>query len=402
MNRRDWLKSALAASVALPPADLLKQDPELYWKRLRAEQFLLPEWRIFLNNGSLGATPKPVVAAVEEHLNKGAGFVTDEYPRWGYETLDAHRAEMAEFLGCKKNNLAFMHNATEAMSTIAAGIDLKAGDEVLITDQEHPSGRGPWYQRAARQGVTIREVKLPVPPKNQAELADVIISAIKPGTKVLSFSGILTTTGYILPVKQICEAARAKGVITVVDGAHMVGQVPVNLHEFGCDLFASSPHKWLFAPAGSGLLYLNDEWVDTLWATTVTGNWDQKSLKAARFMMVGTNNRAVLEGTMEGLRFHKKLGSEAIFHRIHTLAKQVRQHALNTSKVELLTPDDDRLYSALVTVGFRGKDPKALFQLCRQRKIWTMQSERLRISTHIHTRPSDVEAFFAALAETNL
>ncbi len=402
MNRRDWLRSAFVSSVALPPADLLKQDPELYWKRIRSEQFLLPEWRIFLNNGSLGATPKPVVTAMEEHLTRGAGYVTDEYPRWGYETLEAHRSEMGEFLGCKKENLAFMHNATEAMSTIAAGLDLKRGDEVLITDQEHPSGRGPWYQRAARDGISVREVKLPIPPRNQAELADAVVSAIQTSTKVLSFSGILTTTGYIMPVKQICDAARAKGVITVVDGAHMVGQVPVNLQELGCDLFAGSPHKWLFAPAGSGLLYLNDEWVDRLWATTVTGNWDQKQLKAARFMMVGTNNRAVLEGMMEGLRFHKRLGPEAIFGRIHQLAKRVRTRALEATGISLLTPDDDRLYSALVTIDFQGKDPKPLFQLCRQRKIWVMQSARLRISSHIHTRPSDIDAFFATLGYVKL
>jgi selenocysteine lyase/cysteine desulfurase len=105
---------------------------------------------------------------------------------------------------------------------------------------------------------------------------------------------------------------------------------------------------------------------------------------------------------MEGLRFHQGLGSEAIFSRIHHLAKTVRAHALQSPQVELLTPDDDQLYSALVTVTFRGKDPKPLFQACRQKRIWVMQSDHLRISTHIHTRPSDIEAFFDVLSKTKL
>lgn len=258
MKRRDLLSAAaligtagipkkLAAAVPLPPSSLFDESPEKYWLRLRKEQFLLSDARVFLNNGSLGVTPRPVLQAVVDYMTQGAGLVSDEYPRWGYETLDEHRTEMAGFLGCQKDELAFLHNATEAMSTLAGGLDLKAGDEVVITDQEHPSGRGPWYQKQARHGIAVREVKIPLPPKSPEQLADVVVSAIGPRTRVLSFSGILTTTGTIMPVRQICEAARAKGVLTVVDGAHVNGQIPVKLSELGCDYYAGSPHKWLFA-----------------------------------------------------------------------------------------------------------------------------------------------------------
>src|SRR6185312_5224057 len=138
-----------------------------------------------------------------------------EYPRWGYETLDEYRSEMADFLGCGKDELAFTHNATEAMSMIAAGLDLKEGDEVLTTDQEHPSGRSGWLMRQARYGITVRPVEIPLPPRNPGQLADLLISAIGPRTRVLSFSGITTNTGLIFPMRDICAAARAKGVITV-------------------------------------------------------------------------------------------------------------------------------------------------------------------------------------------
>ncbi|MEJ7604755.1 MAG: aminotransferase class V-fold PLP-dependent enzyme [Bryobacteraceae bacterium] len=229
------------------------QDVELYWKRIRSEQFLLPEWRVFLNNGSLGVAPRPVLAASAAYETAGAARTSDEYPRWGYETLDPHRTEMARFLGCNKDELAFTHNCTESMSIIANGLDLRAGDEVLMTDQEHPSGRGPWYMKQARYGIQVREVALPSPPKSSAQIAELIIGAIGPKTRVISFSGILTTTGLIMPVREICDAARAKGIISVVDGAHLTGQVSMPISEMHCDFFAGSPHKWLFAPPASAL-----------------------------------------------------------------------------------------------------------------------------------------------------
>jgi selenocysteine lyase/cysteine desulfurase len=252
-------RSALAATP-LPEESLFAKDQDKWWKRVREEQLLLPGWRAFLNNGSLGVAPKPVIAAVTDFLNRSAALTisptTDDYPRWGYETLDAHRDQLAAFYGCQKDELAITHNATAAMCIVANGLDLRAGDEVILTDQEHPSGRGCWQMKQARYGVVVREVKLPLPPKSSEELADILISAIGRRTKVISFSGITSPTGLILPIRQICDAARAKGVLTLVDGAHMHGQIPFKISELHCDFMAGSPHKWAFAPAGCGLLYL--------------------------------------------------------------------------------------------------------------------------------------------------
>lgn len=409
MHRREALSHAASlfgvlatrqalAQTSLPDTALSTKDPEAYWKQIRDQQFLLPEWRVFLNNGSLGVAPKRVVQAVADYLTNGAALQVDGYPRWGYETLDEHRTKLAAYSGCSKDELALVHNATEAMSTIAAGLDLKAGDEVLTTDQEHPSGRAGWAVRQARHGVAIREVKLPLPPKNAGQLADLLISSIGPRTRVLSFSGITTTTGLIMPVHEICTAARAKGVLTVVDGAHMHGQIPFRLGDMQCDFFAGSPHKWLFAPPGCGLLYIREENLDRLWPTNVTGGWDDKKAKAARFMKVGTNNRAVFEGMMAGLQFHQDVGPERIYARTHQLARQVYDRARALPYLELVTPEDDTLYGALVT--FRVKrNWDQLWKKCQERKIWIMGNPQLRISTHIHTRPQDLDTFFETLRE---
>lgn len=407
MNRRALIASTLFGVAAapstsarpLPPQSLLAQDADKYWRLIREQQFFLPDWRVFLNNGSLGVAPRPVVDAIHEFEKAGDGRITDDYPRWGYETLDAERTELSAFLGCTKDSLAITHCATESMSMIAAGLDLKAGDEILMTNEEHPSGIAPWQRRAQRDGVTIREVNIPHPPKSSAQLADILISAIGSRTRVLSFSGILTNTGVIMPMRQICHAARAKGVITVIDGAHVNGQIPCRLDELGCDYFAGSPHKWMFAPAGSGILYIREENLDRLWPTIVTGGWDNKADKAARFMKIGTNNRSIVTGLIAGLRFLKALGPENVYSRIHTLARRTYSLAASRPYLELISSPDPSLYGCLVTVAFRGTRPDELWRRARDRKIWLYGGNRLRLSHHVHTRSEDIDAFFALADE---
>lgn len=381
---------------ALPVSDLLRENPGEYWARIRKEQFLIPNDRAFLNNGSLGVTPKPVLNAMTSYLERAAALEMEDTPRWGYETLDAEREEMAEFLGCKRDELAFTHNCTEAMGIIANGLDLRQGDEVLITNQEHAGGTMCWRLKEKRVGVQVRVVEIPVAPREPSEITDRLISAIGPRTRVISFSGLTTTTGLILPVKQICHAAREKSVLSVVDGAHMNGQIPVNLRDLGCDYFAGSPHKWMFAPAGCGFLFGRDNRLDELWPCIVSAGWDDKDrLKGARFQMVGTNNRAIFEGMVAGLRFLQQLGPENVYNRLQQLGRLARQMAQERDYIEVITPDDPRLYQALVKVRFKSENVQAVLDALKQNKVVFLGGREIRLSAHIHTRPSDLEKFFA-------
>jgi selenocysteine lyase/cysteine desulfurase len=389
-----WQKVLGSTPAALPDDALFARDPETYWKRMREEQFFLPEWRSFLNNGSLGVIPRPVYRAVAQYLETGAALeLSYPYPRWGYETLDEEREELSKYLGCKKDELALMHNATEAITTVASGLDLKAGDEVLMTNLEHVSGKAGWEQKRARYGITIREVPIPLPPKDPAQLADLMISSIGPKTRVISFGGILSSTGTVMPIREICDAARAKGVMTLVDGAHMHGQMALKLSDLHCDFFAGSPHKWMFAPAGSGFLYIREENLERLWPLNVTGGWDDKSLKAARFMRQGTNNRAIFEGMIAGLRFAQAVGPDRIYARIHHLARHTYERAAKLPYIELLTSGDDRMYAGLVALRFK-KDSGAVWQETAKRKIFVSGGQQVRLSSHIHTRPSDIDQLF--------
>jgi selenocysteine lyase/cysteine desulfurase len=241
-------------------------------------------------------------------------------------------------------------------------------------------------------------VTIPLPPKDPGQLADLMISAIGPKTRVLSFSGITSPTGLIMPIREICDAARAKGVMTLVDGAHMHGQMALKISDLHCDFFAGSPHKWMFAPAGSGFLYIREENLDRLWPLNVTGGWDDKSLKAARFMKQGTNNRAIFEGMIAGLRFAQAVGPERIYARTHQLARRTYERAAKLPYIQTRTPNDDRMFAALVGISFT-KDAGAVWQETAKRKIFVSGGQRVRLSSHIHTRPSDIDQLFDIIEE---
>src|SRR5206468_4065388 len=163
--------------------------------------------------------------------------------------------------------LALLRNATEANSYIANGIDMKAGDEVLMTDQEHPGGEHPWNLRAKRYGVVVKKVTLPKPVQNAAQVLNLFNDAITPRTRVMFFSHITPATGVVLPAKELCALARSKGILSAVDGAHVIGMMRLNVHALGCDMYSSSQHKWLLAPKGSGFLSVRDDVTASLWTT---------------------------------------------------------------------------------------------------------------------------------------
>src|SRR5207253_3394569 len=193
-----------------PPLSLLNTDPERFWADLR-RQWLLAGDRINLNCGSLGCTPLPVLRAMIDHLLAVEAFRDPGYPWSGYEEnalLRKLRDTLAGFLHCKRDELALVRNATEGNNVICNGLDLKPGDEVVLTDQEHAGGRCCWEQKAARFGIKLQFVALPRPPASTDEIVERFRRAFTARTRVCAFSHITTVTGLILPVKEICTLAR--------------------------------------------------------------------------------------------------------------------------------------------------------------------------------------------------
>jgi len=237
---------------ALPDGAIYSRDPDAYWAELR-KQFLIPSDEVYLNNGTVGSSPAFVLRAIFDgytQTEKMDQQDPEDYPIWGYAAWNQFRDPLAEFVGCTRDEIALLRNATEANSYVANGIDMKAGDEVLMTDQEHPGGLQPWRLRAKRYGVVVKTVTLPKPVKNASEVLNLFNDAVTERTRVIFFSHITTVTGVVLPAKELCALARSKNILSAVDGAHVTGMMGLNIHDIGCDFYSSSPHKWLQAPKG--------------------------------------------------------------------------------------------------------------------------------------------------------
>lgn len=426
LHRREFLERAAAAAAVLgmpfkqaerlvtidrpplPAPELLDTDAERYWAELR-RQWLLAADHINLNCGSVGCTPLPVLRAMIEHVLSAEEFREPAYPWFGYEEnarLHELRDSLAAFLHVNRDELALVRNATEANNVVVNGLDLERGDEVLLSDQEHPGGHCPWDQRAARHGIKINYAAIPKPPSTSADIVDRFERALTPRTRMVFFSHIPTVTGVILPAKDICAMARRHGVLTHVDGAHAVGQIPLDLHDMGCDFYGSSPHKWLMAPKGTGLLYIRDENLNKLWVNIATANWDNNDMKAYRFSWFGTSNLSVMVGLKAALDFFQQLGPEKIYARQHQLATQVRDHVAKYPQLKIVNAAADPFYGGMVSfeplppvaAGATAGGLKPIADACAARNIRIAGgAERIRISTNIFTQPTELNAFYDAL-----
>ncbi len=399
-----WAKRVVADEAPFPPKGLLDTDPDRYWADLR-RQWLLATDRINLNCGSVGCTPMPVLRSMIDHLLSAEAFREPGYPWFGYEEtprLRELRDGLAAFLGCKRDELALTRNATEGNNVVCHGLDFEPGDEVLLTDQEHPGGQCCWQQRSKRHGLKLNYVKLPRPPQSVDEIVDRFAKALTPRTRIVVFSHITSPTGLLLPAKEVCELARKRGVLTHIDGAHAIGQIPLNVHELGCDFYAASPHKWLMSPKGTGVLYVREELLERLWAHTVSGDWRNYKLKAYRFSNLGTSNLSVMAGLKAALDFFHAIGPEAIYARIHQLARRVRDHVAGIARLKLANASAEPFYAGLVSFeplgeqGDQGEraDLKKVVEECSRRKIRILGGpERIRVATHIFTQPEEVRTF---------
>jgi len=391
------------ASRGLPPRDLYDRDEEAYWSQVR-ELFLIPPDEVYLNNGTCGSSPQPVLQAVldgYQYAEKLAQDDPEDYPLWGYGPFNEFRDPLAAFVGAQRDQIALVRNCTEANSYIANGLELKAGDGVLMSDQEHPSGEGPWNLRAKRYGVVVQKFELPRPPQNAAEILNRINDAITPRTRVIFVSHITTVTGVVLPAKEICALARDKGIISAIDGAHVTGMMKLNLRELGCDLYSSSPHKWLQAPKGSGFLYVHERILDRMWSTVTTEGWDEPQLKAQRFQQFGSSNLPILWGLRAALQLANDIGMERIEKRHRRMADYIHQRMIERG-AESWTSPDPALRCAIATVNVPPiKRMELESWLWKRHKIRIRGGEpsKLRLSTPYYLLRRDIDRFLEKFDE---
>ena len=382
-------------------AALYNQNEDAYWAALR-EQFVIPRDEVYLNNGTVGSSPLPVLKAVFDaflETEKMAQADPEEYPIWGYDPYVKHRDALAQFVGATRDQIALTRNATESNSYIANGLELKSGDEILMSDQEHPGGEQPWNLRAKRYGVVVKKFEIPRPPKNGAEILNRINDAITPRTRVIFVSHITTVTGVVLPAKEIAALARSKGIISAFDGAHVTGMMRLNLNDLGCDLYTSSPHKWLQAPKGTGYLYLRDEAImSKIWNTIATHGWDEPQLKAERFQHIGSSNVPLIAGLVAAIDLANNIGMERIERRHRQLADYLHAEMVKRG-AESWTSPDPALRCAIATVNVAPvKMPDLEYALWKQHKIRIRGGapNKIRLSTPYYLQKADIQRFLDA------
>ena len=365
-----------------------------------ASDFLLDRGLTYLQTGSLGPSPRPVIDAT-----MAAWRELERNPvLYGYgaheQALETVRAKAAAFIGCTTDELVLTNCTTEGMNWVAEGLTLAAGDHVLTTDQEHPGGRACWDWAVRRKGVVLDVVPVSPDDHDPAAIVARFASAITARTKVLSFSHLLSSTGLRMPVAALSALARERGCIAVVDGAQAVGAIDVNVKALGCHVYATSGHKWLLAPKGTGLLYLS--------ADLPAGTIDPIVLQSGRHAYTASTGVCSLpsvHGLGAAIDYLGAMGMRTIEqHNLDLRARLVtglrRLPRLRLASVESGTMASP-LTSYILPDAIKSHD---LYErlLTRHRVVVKVVPGQWmnghRISTHLFNTPADVDALIAALS----
>ena len=423
MNRRHFLGAAVGAAIAgrARPAEAATspaeprwpppvfQDDEQYWRTLRRE-FTLPADEAFFNTGTIGTSPRIVVETVVDHIRQVDATIAhwdykasySEYMS-GYFPETELRAKVAALVGASTEEIALTNNATAGMNFVANGLPLQPGDEVIFTDQEHPGGRTGWDLKSKRYGSYVKQVRVPVPPQNPQQLIDLYVNATTPQTKVWAIPQLTSSNAILFPVAEMCRLARERGIFTVIDAAQVVGHLRVNLHEMGCDAWYTSPHKWLFAPKGTGFLYVAARRLPGLWATLASSNWDNYRDGAYRLMQNGTSNLSMLRGVDAAVEFHNRVGPERVESRIMFLANRLRAGLGQIPRVTINSPQHQEMLCGTTVWSLRGYTAVELMD-----EMWTRSKVRVRAMgdplgvrqcCHIWNSPEEVDRTLATVQQ---
>ncbi len=388
-----------------------------FWSQVRSGMRIDPT-ATYLNTGSYAPTPGEVFDRVTELRGQLAAEPVDFLWRTAPPLLRQARQRLADFLHADPRRLIFTVNVTAAINIVAASLRLAAPGEVLLTDHEYGSMRWVWERAAQRQGLTLRTVPVPVLPKDSQETVQAIGSQLRAQTRMLFISHVLHTTGMVLPLKEICLEARRRGVLTVVDGAHAPGMIPVDLQALGCDFYGANCHKWLLAPIGAGFLYVSPGNEDRLQPLSVSWGWHYDRSRADEPDELGDGGRTPwlrsfeFEGTRdpcpwlvlpEAIDFRDGIGPERIRRRHLELTDHVRRRLDGLAGLHCVTPFTESMRGALTAFRLPPLDLAALRKgLWETHRIEVPIIEHpdgnlLRVSTHFYNCEEEIDRLAAAL-----
>jgi len=421
-SRRSFFQKAMGAAGALSLAPIVSQaisedisdallslnklsplhaaaDDDL-WGRM-AQAYTVSPSILNLNNGGVSPQPKVVQDAVDRYYHLSNEAPT--YYMWqildrGREPL---RRKLADLAGVTNDELAINRNTTEALGTFTWGIDMKRGDEIVMTKQDYPNMINAWKQRELREGVKINWINLNLPVENDEEVIKAYVDATSSKTKIWHITHLITWTGQILPAAKLCTEARKRGIISVVDAAHSFAHVDYKISDLNCDYFGTSLHKWLCAPFGTGLMYIRKPLIEKTWP--IFPNDKPQSPDIRKFEALGTRSFAPEQAIGQAIDFHNAIGGKRKQERLHYLKRYWCDAISKNPRVKLHISLKPEYSCALGTFSIDGMDVGEIAsRLMSEYGIHTVSIKwenitTVRVTPHVYTTTKDLDRFIDAV-----
>jgi selenocysteine lyase/cysteine desulfurase len=391
------------------PAEI-RATGEEFWRELRKE-FSINRDETFFNTGTLGASPKAVQEAVIDHMR----HVDRDIARWdykadtenyftGYYPEMAYRDKIAAVIGGQGKDVALCQNATFGMNFLANGLEMAPGDEVVATSMDHPGGRMGFELRAKRQGIVVKQITLPDPATDLTpdQLVDLYLGQTTPRTRLWAIPHINSGRATKFPVERLCALARERGIFSAIDGAQSIGHIAIDVNAMGCDAIYGSPHKWLLAPKGNGMLWVRPDKQAHLWSTIASSAWDDQNDRMYGVMQMGTGNLSLLVGLGVACDFHQQIGSMRIQERIVGMGEQLREGVKKIPGGRIVSPVHPALTCASTVYGLAGKKGNEIQDFLWNRakiRVRSVGDVGVRHTCHIYNSPADVDRTLGLLRE---
>jgi selenocysteine lyase/cysteine desulfurase len=389
---------------ALLRSKLNSDDPvndELFWKLIR-KSFNPADGFINLENGYFSPQPLSTLTYHQERERYVNSYTSWYMRREMSGSFEKVRKDLATFLGVDPEELALTRNTTESLNTIILGYPWKAGDEVVIGNQDYGSMVEAFRQAEKRYGIVIREASVPLTPANDEEVIDAYLKLCTRKTKFVHLTHLINLSGQVIPVAKIADRAHEQKIEVVVDAAHSVAQLDFKLPDLRADYVGASLHKWLCCPLGNGFLWMNKAHIPKIWP--LMGDTGLKETDIRRFEHHGTRPFQTNESISKAISFHETIGSKLKQDRLKTLMKSWVSQVYNLPGVTINTPwQDDQRNSALVNIAVQGYTPAALSEkLLKDFGIFTVAIDHpaikgVRVTPHLYNTLEEVNQLAAAI-----
>ncbi|MBI3731866.1 MAG: aminotransferase class V-fold PLP-dependent enzyme [Chloroflexi bacterium] len=375
---------------------------------LSKDLFLLNPDIAFLNHGSFGATPRPVFEKYQEWQRELEWQPVEFLGRRFASLMREARAALAAFVHTDADNLVYVPNATTGLNIAARSLRLKPGDEILTTDHEYGALDRTWQFLCKQSGAVYKRQPIPLPVTTHDNFVERLWAGVTPRTRVIFLSHITSPTALIFPVKAICQRAREAGIISIVDGAHVIGQLPLDVEDLGADIYSSNCHKWLCAPKGAAFLYARPAVQPLVEPLVVSWGYQSVAPSASRFIdeqeWTGTRDIASYLTVPEAIRFHEEYQWADVRRQCQTLVRETRERISALTGLPPISPDDTSWTMQMVTLPLPPCDPAQLksrlydeFGVEVPMVVW-QGKPYVRVSIQAYNSLDDVERLVNGLA----